>query len=192
MIKEVHIIAKGVGWDAAPEEGETWGVNDIILRRDTLRMAFHLHNLPWIEETNWRNEATSIKHISDKCVRNSVPLMTLEKWEQYPTSVKYPLDEIIEKFGSTYFGSSIDLMVAYALYENFDIINLYGVNMVIVKEFAEQKPSMEYWIGKAEGMGKEVNVYAGGHSNVMKTFNGQIYGYNLEQFKVHQIKERKK
>ena len=187
-MKEVHIIGKGSGWDLAPKEGETWGVNDIVLRRDQLAMCFHMHDLPWIKETNWRDEGFSIDMIHKKCQDLNIPLMSLREYKDMSQVIKYPLDEIVEKFHTNYFGSSIDLMFAYALYKEYEKINLYGVNMVIPGEYLNQKSSMEFWLGIAFGLrlttGKpEVKVYAGKYSNVLKTFDGKIYGYNIDQFK---------
>lgn len=187
-MKEVHIIGKGIGWDLAPKEGETWGVNDIILRRDQLALCFHMHNLPWIKETDWRSEGKSIDLIHDKCKELDIPLMTLDEYKGLEKTIKYPLDEIVETFHTNYFGSSIDLMFAYALYKEYDVINLYGVNMILAQEYSFQKPSMEFWIGLSFGLRKAtgkpiVKVFAGKNSNVLKTQDFKIYGYNIDQFK---------
>lgn len=181
-MKEVHIIAKGKGWELAPEDGETWGVNDIVLRRDKLTLAFDMHNL--IVKRKSKIDGDAFKLTMEKATKNNIPVMTLEKYDFVPTSVKYPLDEIVEKFKSCYFGSSIDHMVAYALYKDYDIINLYGINMILFSEYQRQKPSLEFWIGMAMGLGRKVNVFAGEHSAILKTFNRLIYGYNVTQFKV--------
>jgi len=178
--KVVNIVAKGRGWDNSPHEGEVWGVNDVILRHDHLTRCFHMHDMDWIK----MREEPSLKLIIEKANESNIPIMTLKKYDFIPTSVEYPLDEIVTKFRNCYFGSSIDYMAAYALYLDFDVINYYGVNMVISNEFSSQKPSQEFWMGMAMGMGKEVNIDAGQYSNVMKTFNQQLYGYFIPQFKV--------
>lgn len=177
--KEVHIVAKGKGNELAPEDGEVWGVNDIVLRRDKLSMVFHMHDMDWIR----RKEGKALELIIAKATKNNVPIMTTKKYKWIPTSVAYPLDEIVEKFDSCYFGSSIDYMTAYALYKDYDIINWYGINMVIGFEYRTQKPSMEYWIGYCQGLGKKVKVHAGQYSNVLKTHDKKMYGYQLDQFK---------
>ena len=134
-MKDVHIIAKGKGWDNAPETGETWGVNDIILRRDQLSVSFHMHDMEWIK----RKEEGSLKLIIAKAEKENIPIMTTKKVKWIPTSESYPLDEVINRFKSNYFGSSIDYMVALALYRDYDEINLYGVNMVLKKEYERQR-----------------------------------------------------
>ncbi len=178
-MKEVHIIAKGSGADEAPEGGETWGVNDIILRRDQLSMCFHMHDMDWIKRKEWH----ALKLIIEKAERNKTPIMTHKCYDWIPTSVEYPLDDVVKKFKACYFGSSIDLMFAYAMYKEYEIINLYGVNMVLGNEYAQQKPSLEFWIGMAMGLGYKVNVIAGRHSVILKTYDKKIYGYGTPQFK---------
>jgi hypothetical protein len=177
-MKEVHIIAKGSGWDEAPEEGETWGVNDVLLRANKLSMCFHMHDMDWIKRKEWH----ALKLIIEKAEKNKVPIMTIDRYDWIPTSVKFPLNEIVKKFKACYFGSSIDYMVAYAIYKEFEVINLYGVNMVLRNEYHQQKPSMEFWIGMAMGLGYKVNIHAGRYGAILKTYDNKIYGYNIPQF----------
>ena len=182
MEGEVHIIAKGKGWDEAPDEGETWGVNDIVLRRDQLTLGFDMHDLD-VKRKSVDGEA--FKLTIEKATKNNLPIMVLKEYDFVPTGVVYPLDEIVKKYKSTYIGSSIDFMTALAMYKEFETINLYGVNMIQHNEYMRQKPSMEFWIGMAMGLGHKVNVFTGEHSSIMKTYNKKIYGYNLLQTKIH-------
>ena len=185
-MSEVHIIAKGSGNEDAPEDGETWGVNDIILRRDQLSMCFHMHEMDWIRRKEW----SALKLIIEKAKKFSISIMTTKVYDWIPTSISFPIDDIVDKFGACYFGSSIDLMISYAMYQgiygiserDFDTINLFGVNMVLSNEYKQQKPSLEFWIGMAMGLGYKVNVNAGKHSAILKTYNKKIYGYNIDQF----------
>lgn len=178
-MSEIHIIAKGRGNEEAPEEGETWGVNDIILRRDQLSMCFHMHDMEWIRRKEWH----ALKLIIQKAEKYNIPIMTQECYDWIPTSVKYPLDEIVNKFKSCYFGSSIDYMLVYAMYKEYDIINIFGCNMVLKNEYQSQKPSLEFWIGMAIGRGHKVNIMAGKYGAILKTYNNKMYGYDIPQFK---------
>jgi hypothetical protein len=49
-------------------------------------------------------------------------------------------------------------MVALALYEGFEEIKLFGIDMSVGTEWGIEKPCMEYWIGRAEGMGVELVI----------------------------------
>jgi hypothetical protein len=90
------------------------------------------------------------------------------------TILKYPLDEIIEdvfpkipgidteKFPERgvkpYFVSSIDYMSALAVYEGFDRIEYYGVELREKTEWAMQKSGATFWAGVAMGRGIEVVI----------------------------------
>ena len=186
-MSEVHIIAKGSGHEDAPGEGETWGVNDIILRRDQLSMCFHMHDMDWIRRKEW----SALKLIIEKAKKFSIPIMTTKVYDWIPTSVAFPIDDIVNKFKANYYGSSIDYMITLAMYwgiygtgeRDFDTINIFGCNMVLKGEYAQQKPSLEFWIGMAMGLGYKVNIIAGKHSAILKTYDKKMYGYNIDQFK---------
>ena len=41
---EINIIGRGDGWESAPEDGENWGVNTLVLDRP-LSAVFNFHDL---------------------------------------------------------------------------------------------------------------------------------------------------
>lgn len=118
----------------------------------------------------------------------AIPIYMQEQHNDIPASVKYPLDEMVKHFGRQYFKSTLDYMMALALYEGFEEIHLYGVNMADNIEYAHQRPSMEYWIGRAEGMGVKVALPEG--CDLMKSYFR--YGYDEEKESDLLIKARTK
>jgi hypothetical protein len=90
------------------------------------------------------------------------------------TILKYPLDDIIddvfpkipgldtdkfpERGVKPYFVSSIDYMSALAVYEGFDRIEYYGVELREKTEWAMQKSGATFWAGVAMGRGIEVVI----------------------------------
>ena len=68
----------------------------------------------------------------------------------------YPLDEIINKFNSFFFTNTVSYMIAYALYTGVKEIEIYGVDMVGYEEYVNQRSSVLYWTGRAEGLGVKV------------------------------------
>jgi hypothetical protein len=89
------------------------------------------------------------------------------------TQEDYPLHDIIDEFGSEYFTCSISYMIAYAMYIGVSEINIYGVDMSIGSEYSFERPSVLYWIGRAEGMGIKVN------SNLNEGLF--LYGYEMDK-----------
>lgn len=143
-MKKVIIVGKALGWQLAPSEGEIWGLNDLILNRD-LSLLFDVHN------------SIPKKNI-DKCNQRNVPIITLNSNELINENIIYPFKEIIKYFDTDLFTNTIDYMIAYAIYKNYEEIDIYGVSMGSVYEYKFQKPSLEFWCGYAMGRGIKVNI----------------------------------
>lgn len=167
---DITIIGKGNGWEDAPLTGQTWGVNDLILRRP-VTLLFDMHYPE--DEPNYAAVVAAVNAAT-------IPLVTLEPWLDVPTSVAYPLREIVEAFRCSYFSNSVAYMIAYALWQGATRIDLYGVMMALTKEYQREKGSLEYWIGYARGRGVSVTVH-GDETAVLKTPDGWLYGYSYRR-----------
>ena len=87
------------------------------------------------------------------------PVYLVEWSPEIPASVRYPREAITDRFGPTAgraFSSSVDHMMALALYEGVDLIRLDGVRMNSMEEWHTQRECLAYWIGVARGMGVDV------------------------------------
>ena len=71
-------------------------------------------------------------------------------------------------------------MIALAVYQGATEIHLYGIIMAKGKEYAHQKPSVEFWIGVAKGRGVKFRVH-GYFSEILKTRNYLIYAFEIPQ-----------
>ncbi len=94
-----------------------------------------------------------------------------EPRKEWPTSKQFPKAEITDKLGN-YFTNSISWMIAHALMEQVTELHVYGVDMATGGEYAAQRPSCEYLLGIAVGMG--VKVYVPPQSDLLKT--SALYG----------------
>lgn len=65
-------------------------------------------------------------------------------------------DDLADSTGEPYLSSSIAYELALAIYEGFEEIHLYGVDLVTDAEYAWQKPGVEYLLGFALGKGIRV------------------------------------
>lgn len=163
------------------ESVEIWGLNEE-------------HAYPWMKRWNRWFQMHDSKYFrreaSERGIKNHYPWLK-EKYgkpiymqhvyEDVPDSVEYPLGQIIEKFFGNarkgdvkfkYFTSTMPYMVAMALYEDFDRIEIYGIEMSAGDEYVAQKPCGEFWLGMILGMGKELYLPP---SNQM--LMGKLYGY---------------
>ena len=99
------------------------------------------------------------------------PAYVYESRKEWPTSVEFPKEEIIERFGD-YQTNSISLMIGHAIMEGATHIGVYGVDMATGSEYAAQRPSCEWMLGIAKGMGIEIDIPL--QSDLLKTPG--IYG----------------
>jgi hypothetical protein len=184
----VNILAKGDGWDeieSAPP-GLIYAINDAFLRTPGVNATFHIHDM----EAFYNDPKThsSTKLCIDAAIDNpEMDFFTTKNWKKIPHSKAYPLDEVSEYFGTSYFASTIEYAMAYAMWKHREpgIMNLYGVNMTVKQEYIDQKPGVEFWVGMAMGRGWKVNLQKG-HTSILKTRNGLLYGYNSKQFGVNE------
>lgn len=88
------------------------------------------------------------------------PVYLVDTHPEIPMSVRFPLQEIGERFGpraACAFSSTVDHMMALALYEGgFDQIRLEGIRLNSIEEWVLQRECLAYWIGRAEAMGVDV------------------------------------
>jgi len=99
---------------------------------------------------------------------------------EYIDRDSYPLEGVIDKFKTDYFSNSVDYAIALALYEGYDEIHLYGVNMETNSEYAFEKAGVDFWCGYALGLKAQVIVH-GMFSTIMRTKDGLLYGYGSPQ-----------
>ena len=164
----MHIIGKGSGWEDAPPGG--WGITQLICRRPVDRVIDMNDYSLWGEV-----EALDAKRARTIADKSGVEYIDLNN---------YPLQAVIERFGTDYFNSTVDYAIALALHEGHKEINLYGINMISHSEYAYQKPGVDFWCGVAIGMGVKVIAH-GGLTSIMKTRDGLLYGYGTRQNNHH-------
>ena len=159
-------------------DAEYWGVNNLYgvpLKDAHYDRWFEIHNI-------WNDERSGnlLRRGSTEFRGQSVPdyLAGLGKlgctvymqkhWpELVPMSVPYPLHEIIaffnEKIGldlslCRYLTNTITYEIVLAIYLGFKQIEVWGVDMSLGDEYEAQRPSCEFWMGIAAGMGIKVFV----------------------------------
>ncbi len=190
MSKKVCLLGTSNTLSQAPLSDtsfEHWALNDMyaVIPMANITRWFEIHGREFLNV--YRARGTSQNHI-DALRALTVPIYMQEQHADIPSSVKYPLEEMIAHFGRQYFKSTLDYMMALALYEGFKEIHLYGVNMADNLEYVHQRPSMEYWIGRAEGMGVKVVLPEG--CDLLKGYF--LYGYDEKRESDLLVKARAK
>lgn len=81
-----------------------------------------------------------------------IPIYMIEKFSDIPKSVRYPIEDMVQHFGD-YFYSTISYMLAHAIVGGFETIGVWGIDLAHDSEYEYQKPSAEYLLGIARGLG---------------------------------------
>lgn len=144
----------------ADDSYEIWGLAVTATYPDVKRMdvVFEMHNGSY-----WDKGDPNVKK---RLVETKVPLVMLEKHDDIPMSVAYPMETITTLY-RRYHTSSISYIMALA-YHSFlttgkpNHVELYGVHMVGQAEYQDQRPCCEYWAGVMEGAGMTMVMPDGG------------------------------
>lgn len=181
--KKVIIAGTGEGWQhISPSTNKTiYCLNDYIktekyqIKPDVLFIMDVLDEKPQVV-SGFDNLGEVISRIN----KMKIPFIAPYKYEEIPTSEAFPIDECVEKFGLPYFTNTICYMIAYALLQGVEEIDVYGVNQASSHEYSEEKGGVEYWLGIANGLGVDVNIH-GDKSQLLRFKgrygNGILYGY---------------
>lgn len=150
---------------------EKWGTNKMALLRyggqfDRWTRWFDLHRTPHILKQ--RPEAYAWYLAQD----GTKPIYQWEVSPEIPGSRAYPAEDVRRFFGvdERDFWGSISWMLALAIYEGFDQVELFwfplshdrATNMtdqIPVGQYSHQVPSTRYWIGQARGRGMTVLIH---------------------------------
>ncbi len=212
--KKLAIVGFAPTRDQAPftdPSWEIWGLNDLHRTIPNYTRWFDIHTVENIEtdvvagRTSNAARKTNIPESSldhmgiSGLAKLACPVYMQDVNPNVPRSVRFPLEEMLRTYaargltGARYFTNSISFMIAYAVYEGlvcghqWDEIHIYGVDMAVGDEYIAQRPSCEYWIGIAEGMG--VKVYIPDASDLCKTTF--LYAWEEKPQKAFENKMRK-
>lgn len=168
--KEVIILGCGPTCVECRYHTETWGVNG------TYTFAKRLDKLFFTDE---ESEV-------DACWYDTPELLALNPTCVFPIEYRrfqglglkielFPMNEIMARFPSTFYSNTIAYMIAMAIYQRYDTIYLYGIDMMTNSTYIQEKGGVEFWMGVALGQGIEVVNTVG--SATGKTWNGRMYGH---------------
>lgn len=185
------IVGTASTWDKAPygeDNYDFWGLNglhaytDSIEVTDEFTMWFQMHKPDRVLEQK--------KHF-EWLQTVPFPVMMQRVFDEIPTSLNYPKNEIVSKY-RPYFESSFAWMFSLAIELGYDRIEIYGVHVSSESEYALQRPNAEYYLGIAEGRG--IEVYIPPEADMLKS--RLIYGYEdkteLHQKIDHEIEQLEK
>ncbi len=181
MRKTVQIVgaAPSINTDPVIEGAERWLFNTSY-KTDQGRpytRLFHIHEMGAI--LGFTPDALAWYAAQDK------PVYLIEPCPEVPTSVRFPIETIQGMFANetregtiepeTCFGCSVDFLIAFALLEGFEHIDLQGIECRNEEEYRDQARSVMYWMGRARGMGRVMTCSKTSGLCMVPA----IYGYNV-------------
>ncbi len=157
MKRRIHIVGKGTGQWSVPEKGEIWGLNDMCLKMKNLTLTFEIHDVDTMLDETVRAEGLvkSFKEEIKAINKLNIPVIIQKEHKAFPNGVVFPMNEM----PSYYFTSTVAFMIAYAIYEKVDSIDVYGVPLFTEEEYTFERPCVEFWLGYAMGQGIKVTVH---------------------------------
>lgn len=150
-----------------------WTVNEGYYIYKDSQLTFQLHKYNHLKELN--NRYTGQNYIEElkKC---EIPIFMHDDYKDIPMSMKFPINELMRYFKTKLFNSSIDYMLAYAIYKGYKDIDIIGVDMKTIAEYSKQKPSLLYWYGISKMLNVNVNIKSDYFWN---EDDKKIYGYEV-------------
>jgi hypothetical protein len=172
-LNTVNILGRGNGMELAPREN-CWGINSIIFERP-VDIHFDMHHEGRMKPHQIERRQQTIEHAN----KYNIPVYGCDVPPGARTYIRYPIEEVLREFPTTYFSNGICYMIALALLKGAKEINFYGVNLCrlrMVSEYTLQKPAVDFWIGVI--LGRKIPFKINGHmADIGKTYDRLSYGY---------------
>jgi hypothetical protein len=179
-----QILGTGSGWEHAPKTTDNivLALNDYVFSE---RYGIHPDILCIMDVLDEKPQIVAginnLGEVVERINQLRIPLIAPYKYAEIPLSQPFPLKSSIKEFGLPYFTNTIAYMIAFALLNGAQEINIYGVNQASSSEYFYEKAGVEYMLGIAVGRGVKVTIN-GEKSELLgnkRRFGGNLlYGYN--------------
>lgn len=181
-MRKIIIAGTGAGFQRVPfDKGEVWGLSGHWDSGKKFDRIYEVHSAKTLDglkitmpKGQWMRE--NVTHIHP----------TLQKC--FPDGKVIDFEKYLEKYGRAAFRCSVSWMLAEAIEEKPDVIEIYGVTLSGKEEYRAQKPSVAAFILVARILG--IKVYTDREDEL---FNCPwIYGYEDKPGYITALEDRKK
>jgi len=159
---------------------EVWAINAMIGILPNIDRAFILDPMSRFLDTEDAGSMTDMMRARLPLV--DYPIYTCELDERVPLAVEYPLENVINNLGCSYFNNTIAYAIAFALWNKVGKISIFGVDFTYKTNmhFAEAgRGCVEFWLAKCIDEGIKVAVAP--RSSLLDTDveeKDKLYGYH--------------
>jgi hypothetical protein len=165
-MKPLAIIGLGAGWSRAPWKSkryDRWTLNAAWKRFAGWQSVsctawFELHSRRYLSE-EWGGETAHFDALA--VLPATLYVQRPKAWKAF-NAQRFPREQVARAFPlGSYHASSIDWMLAFALWKGYKDIGIWGVNFGPNEggEPMSARPCLEYWIGLGRGMGRTITVH---------------------------------
>lgn len=143
-----------------PPDLEVWAINSaaLVYRADR---CYHMDPVSvWFDGHKWTPETEAFgreidvepwAHAAEGLAKLDIPIYTSKPDPRVPTSVAYPLEEVLEDLKFPYFNTTVAYAIAHAIHERRPELHLYGCDFSYRNTTAAEsgRACAEFWLGRA-------------------------------------------
>jgi hypothetical protein len=187
--KRIAIVGCSDSKDTAPygdKSWEIWSMNNTFNYTKRQDMWFEVHPIilvgdqykrrkligPGVFEWSDDFRGQPMKEYMLALAHLNCPVYMQQHWDIIPKSLPYPIDDITHRFGR-YFTNSVSYIIAMAIISGATEIGCFGIDMAAGSEYGPQRPSCEWMLGIAAGLGIRLNIPP--QADLLKT--SFLYGF---------------
>jgi hypothetical protein len=187
---KVGLVGAATFPDEEFQEGwEYWGINNCFrdFKRCKFTRWFDIHKFSqrgrqWYRRSSatyplW-GKPVSVRRYLGALDKLGIPVYMQEFNPIVEQAVSFPFEELMQHFGTSYFGCSFAWMIALAIQEGATDIALHGIALS-GPEYYYQRPSVEFFLGFAMAQGIVIH----NHPSSQMLRAPWVYAYN-ERFDV--------
>jgi len=175
---------------------EMWGVNNLFLSLPPEQLKaigkwFEIHSIEklpngqFLRRKDPKFRGQNVNDYIQDLAKLPCPIYMQQHWDEIPNSIVYPIQDVINIIKTDYFTNTISYEIAIAIIGimqgQYDkTIGIWGVDMAVKSdlmgnaEYSHQKPSCEFFLGLAAGMG--INIILPPESDLLKA--RFLYAFN--------------
>ena len=155
---------------------EVWTINScaFVLKSDMVIMMDDMYGL--LERGDEHNRDNYVARIKKEL--SDTPILTSREYPDFPSTIQYPIAEIMTEYQYSYFNGSVGYAMAYALYTGFRKIILFGCDYMYDHKpglYERGRGCVEFWIAVGTERGADIQVAKS--STLMDSNNPRLYGY---------------
>jgi len=166
---------------------ETWAINSMggVIKHDLL---FHMDDCKIQEARAQRRENSNVAGMIT-WLKDHPNFMTSRKYDGYEGAIEFPLQDVINYLGVTYFNNTVAYAVAYAIYIGVKKIGIYGADYSYdnLHKSESGRGCVEFLLGIAAARGIDIKVAGDStllDANVPK--DRRFYGYDSYDIELKQ------